>query len=213
MTGEGSGRIRRVKRDEVRSRILEAAYSVFAERGYEGAGLERIAEAAGFSKGAVYSNFANKDELFFAMISARIDERLASVRTAEEAAAPRSRRGASAPKAIAKLAGMLLRELGEGDPVWQMMFIEFWLRCVRNDGLREKLAQKRRTMRTSIAEYAESQAARIGMKLSKEEAMDLATTVLALSNGLGIEGLIDPKSVRPALLGELLSRIASPGAG
>lgn len=213
MTGEGSPRVRRVKRDEVRSRILEAAYSVFAERGYEGAGLERIAEAAGFSKGAVYSNFANKDELFFAMISARIDERLASVRKAEEASAPPSRRGADAPKAMAKLAGMLLRELGEGDPVWQTMFIEFWLRCVRNDDLREKLAQRRRSMRARIAEYAESQAERSGMKLSKAEAMDLATTVLALSNGLGIEGLIDPKSVRPALLGELLSRIASPGAG
>jgi AcrR family transcriptional regulator len=213
MTGEGSGRMRRAKRDEVRTRILEAAYAVFAEKGYESAGLERIAEAAGFSKGAVYSNFANKDDLFFALISARIDERLASVRTAETSERLRPRRKADTPKAIAKLAGTLLRELGEGDPVWQMMFIEFWLRCVRNDDLREKLAQRRRAMRTKIAEYAESQAARSGIGLSKAQAMDLATTVLALSNGLGIEGLIDPKAVRPALLGELLSRIVSSGAG
>jgi AcrR family transcriptional regulator len=212
MTGDGSGRIRRAKRDEVRSRILEAAYAVFAEKGYESAGLERIAEAAGFSKGAVYSNFSNKDDLFFALISARIDERIASVRMVETGGLPRPGREADAPEAVAKLAGTLLRELGEGDPVWQMMFVEFWLRCVRNDGLREKLARKRRAMRAKIAEYAQAQAALSGIELSEARAMDLATTVLALSNGLGIEGLIDPESVRPELLGELLSRIVSPGA-
>ena len=81
--GEGSEgppvRRRREKREEVRSKILAAAVDVFSQRGYEGASLDKVAEAAGFSKGAVYSNFAGKDELFFELVATRIDQRLEAV--------------------------------------------------------------------------------------------------------------------------------------
>jgi AcrR family transcriptional regulator len=204
-----------MKRDEVRARLLKVAYGVFAERGYEGASLERVAEAAGFSKGAVYSNFANKDELFFELVAARIDERTEAVRSTAERlttnrraskldAPPRANMAAS----LARLAGEELGELGEADPAWQMLFIEFWLRCVRNEGLRTQLAEKRREMRSKIANRIENEARESGIQLTDREAMDMATTVLALSNGLGIEGLIDPDAVRPALFGEMLARIA-----
>lgn len=216
----GGGRIKRVRREDVRRRILDAAYGVFAERGYEGASLERVAEAAGFSKGAVYSNFANKDELFYELIAARIDERARAVRESagrRRAAAgkePRPRgstRGADRKNAetIARLAGRELREMGSADPGWQTLFIEFWLRCAKNDELRAKLAEKRRLMRRKIAELIEDEAAASGSVLGAREAMDLATIVLALSNGLGIEGIIDPKAVRPALFGDVLARIVT----
>jgi AcrR family transcriptional regulator len=202
------GRQRRVKRDEVRRRILDAAYIVFAERGYEGAGLERVADAAGFSKGAVYSNFANKDELFYELIAARIDERAEAVRAASAGRAVGA--GPDDPETAARLAGRELREMGEADPGWQMLFIEFWLRCARSEGLRARLAEKRRAMRTKIAELVEAQASSSGLSIGRGESLDLATTVLALSNGLGIEGLIDPEAVRPALFGEILAKIVGP---
>ena len=208
------GRQRRVKRDEVRRRLLDAAYRVFAERGYDGAGLERVADVAGFSKGAVYSNFANKDELFYELIAARIDERSEAVRAgaAKRAAAARGASGARSEGAetAARLAGQELREMGEADPGWQMLFIEFWLRCARSEELRAKLAEKRLGMRTKIAELVEAQASASGRSLGRGEALDLATTVLALSNGLGIEGLIDPAAVRPGLFGDILAKIVGP---
>jgi AcrR family transcriptional regulator len=212
-TSEGGlsegGRQRRVKRGEVRRRLLDAAYLVFAERGYEGAGLERVADVAGFSKGAVYSNFANKDELFYELIAARIDERAEAVRAASAGRAVDA--GPDDTETAARLAGRELREMGEADPAWQMLFIEFWLRCARSEGLRARLAEKRRGMRIKIAELVEAQASSSGFSISRGESLDLATTVLALSNGLGIEGLIDPEAVGPELFGEILAKIVGPG--
>jgi AcrR family transcriptional regulator len=209
--GEGEGgqyppRRKREKRAEVRARILSVAYGIFAERGYEGASLERVAEAAGFSKGAVYSNFASKDELFYELLAAKIDERAGAIREAVK------RPGAEGGVDAARRAGELLRGQGAADPAWQALFIEFWLRCVRNEALRAKFTEKRRAMRAGIAGIFLEVAAADGLPLSRDEAMSLATTVLALSNGLGIEGLIDPEAVSPALFGEVLARIVGPGA-
>jgi hypothetical protein len=91
-----------------------------------------------------------------------------------------------------------------------MLFIEFWLRCARNEELCSRMAEKRRVMRSKIAESFEAEAAAAGGKLGKAEAMDLATAILALSNGLGIEGVIDSDAVRPALFGTLLAKIIGP---
>jgi AcrR family transcriptional regulator len=207
------GRQRRVKREDVRRRLLNAAYGVFAERGFEGASLERVAEAAGFSKGAVYSNFSSKDELFFELVAARIDERLEAVRAATErqVAGPMAGEGGAAGS-VARAAGRALREIGEADPEWQLLFLEFWLRCARSEELRTKLAERRRVMRGRIADLVEAEAKAAGARIGRAEAMDLATTALALSNGFGIEGIIDAKAVPPSLLGEVLSRVVA-GSG
>src|SRR3954469_18000027 len=58
-----------------RGLVLEAARRVFLDRGYAGATLEAIADAAGFSKGVVYSQFAGKPDLFLALLDRRIAER------------------------------------------------------------------------------------------------------------------------------------------
>ena len=63
-------RVRRPGRAAVRRRLLDAALEVFAERGYASANLDQVAAAAGLTKGAIYSNFASKDDLFFAMSAA-----------------------------------------------------------------------------------------------------------------------------------------------
>jgi AcrR family transcriptional regulator len=58
---------REQSRARTRERLLASAAVVFTREGYAGASVDRIAEEAGYSKGAMYSNFASKDELFFAM--------------------------------------------------------------------------------------------------------------------------------------------------
>src|SRR5271165_2504223 len=74
----------RPTRAQTRARVLKAAGEVFAERGYDRASLDDVAAAAGLTKGAVYSSFASKDELFYALMRERIGERLDLVAEAVE---------------------------------------------------------------------------------------------------------------------------------
>jgi len=82
---------REQSRAQTRERLLASAAVVFAREGYAGASVDRIAEEAGYSKGALYSNFASKDELFFELFDyyagGQADElcrRLDAVEEAEE---------------------------------------------------------------------------------------------------------------------------------
>src|SRR6266568_7106345 len=74
---------RRLRRDErrqlTRAQLLDAAERVFAREGLRGASVEAIAAEAGFSHGAIYSNFKGKEDLFLVLVEERIDARLAKV--------------------------------------------------------------------------------------------------------------------------------------
>ena len=61
------------RRAQTRERLLAAAVAVFADRGINGASVEEICEAAGFTRGAFYSNFADKSELVLALLEAQHD--------------------------------------------------------------------------------------------------------------------------------------------
>jgi len=65
------------RRKQTRQRLIDAAFTVFGEHGLHAATVEQITEAAGFSRGAFYSNFSSKEELFFAAIDRKRDERIA----------------------------------------------------------------------------------------------------------------------------------------
>jgi hypothetical protein len=82
------GASRAEKKAETRQRLLDAAGRVFARRSFHGASVDEIAEEAGFSKGAVYSNFASKEDLFLALLERRIDERIKEIARVVESDAP-----------------------------------------------------------------------------------------------------------------------------
>src|SRR5438270_14084196 len=70
------------RRELTRTTLIDAAADVFAKRGFHFASLDEIAETAGFTRGAIYKNFENKEELFFAVIERRIDSQLMLFRVA-----------------------------------------------------------------------------------------------------------------------------------
>ncbi|MGO1307769.1 MAG: TetR/AcrR family transcriptional regulator, partial [Microbacterium gubbeenense] len=70
----------RRSRESTRARLLDAAAGVFAEVGLGEASVERICERAGFTRGAFYSNFASKDEMFLELATAVARERVSVVR-------------------------------------------------------------------------------------------------------------------------------------
>jgi AcrR family transcriptional regulator len=62
--------------DPIRDKLVAAAAEVFAEKGYDGAGVAEIARRAGYTTGAIYGRFTGKAQLLLAAIEARSDSEL-----------------------------------------------------------------------------------------------------------------------------------------
>lgn len=196
MTRASSNR-RRPTREQTRARILDAAARVFAAEGFAAASLDEVAAAAGLTKGAIYSSFRGKDELILALMEQRIVARTRAAAGAFEGAA-----GAGG----ATEAGALLIESVHSDADWQRLFIEYWAHAMREPKLRATLAERRRELRSVIARAVErtAEAHCLDFGMSPDEA---AVVILALSNGLAIEGLLDPDAVPADLLGRVMTRL------
>ena len=190
--------VRRPSREEVRTRLLAAAGRVFAQRGFTAASVDDVARAAGLTKGAVYSNFDSKDELFFALLGEHVAQRLtvfAGLRLDS----------ADADTGAHEIGDAMMRAAVD-DQDWQLLFIEFWQRAMRDPDAREEFVLHRRELRAAIAGAIERRAADLGYPLTMPPE-DLATVVLALSNGLAIEHLADPDGVPTRLFGDVLASV------
>jgi AcrR family transcriptional regulator len=191
-------RVRRPRREEVRRRLLDAALVVFAEHGFDAANLDQIAGVAGLTKGAIYSNFTGKDDLFYAMMAEQILVRVESIRTALTA-------GTADTFHLQDIRhiGDLLTEAFDEQREWRMVFLDFWRRAVRDDDVRARFIAHRRTLRDAIAASVEEFLG--GSPPAGDLAVDdVVTVVLALSNGLAIEQYVDPSAVGPDLFGRVL---------
>ena len=182
-----------------RATVLVAAEAVFVELGFHRATIELIAERAGFTKGAVYSSFANKDEIFLELFRVRVKQRAAVV---AEAVA-RETNEATKPRAL----GEALTLLAKQDPHWTPLLMEFSIHALREPALKQALADVRHQLRNAVSEgFAKSPRPRGKSGLSAEAQ---ATIVFALSNGLGMEWATDPKAVNSRILPAVLERILS----
>lgn len=179
-----------------RARLLDAAETVFGTRGYQAATLAQIARVAGATTGAVYSNFAGKEDLFFALFEERIagdvaeyGEILAGAETMEEQL-----------RGVARQWMRILRER----PHYFPLLIEFWAAALRDPGLRTKFATRFAALRVASARLLGDGAARLGIELSQPVAERLAVLITALGNGIALEKLADPEAIDEELLGDLL---------
>lgn len=195
-------RVRRPTREEVRRRLLDAALSVFGEHGFDTANLDQIAEAAGLTKGAIYSNFTGKDDLFYAMMADQILVRVESIRGALSVGTANA-----ADHRELRNIGDLLTEAFTEQRAWRMVFLDFWRRAVRDDDVRERFIAHRRTLREAIAASVEEVLG--GSPPTGDFTVDdVVTVILALSNGLAIEQYADPSSVSPDLFGRVLMHLS-----
>jgi AcrR family transcriptional regulator len=199
---QGMHRQPRPRREAVRRRLLDAAVRVFAERGFDAASLDQVAARAGFTKGAVYSNFASKDELFFALMDDQIQRRVDAVR----ALVPQ---GIAADQldALHKI-GRLLTEAFTDQRDWQLLFLDFWRRAVCDSRVRLQFLQHRRALRTAISP-AVREVLPGGATFGDLTGNEIVTVVLALSNGLAIERLTDPDVVSDNLFGRILTALCA----
>jgi len=183
-----------------RKRLIDAAESVFARGGYHGASVGEIAREAGATTGALYSNFAGKEELFLALFEERIT---ADVGEYSEIVA-----GGATLEDQARGAGDHWMEILRERPHYFPLLIEFWSYAIREPQLRERLATRFAALRSGSAQVAAGAAERWGLSAGAAEAGEhLGLFINALGNGLALEKLVDPDSVPDAIYGEFLALI------
>lgn len=166
--------------------LLEAAEAVFRREGYHGASLDQVAAEAGYTKGAVYSTFDSKGDLFLAVLAGRaagrradIESVLAEAGSVEEFAAEVTRR----------FARSVIAERDFWDAV-----IEFMTVVGRDEALRARFAEHHRATRDAAAASVSEWARRNGGSLAIDPRR-LGTVIMALNNGLTLEGLLAPDEV------------------
>jgi AcrR family transcriptional regulator len=183
----------RPTRGEVRDRILDAASKVFAAEGFAGATIDAIGQAAGFTKGAVYSNFGSKDELFLALLDREFELRGEQIATALES-------GGDTTVAAQALSRSVLDSVHDHADYY-VLFVEYWLRAVRDPELRERLIARRRAAAAQQADnLAGSAAVTSGRPLA-----ELAQLVVTMNLGIAMEEVLRPGTIDPDLLGQLIS--------
>lgn len=127
------------KRRQTRARLLDAALDAFAERGFYGTSVEDLCERAGFTRGAFYSNFTSKDELFVAMYQRQADDILATLTGIAPVA------GDSLEQVLTELVAAIPR-----DRRWYLVNTEFALHAVRNPAAGAAYAKARAEVRASF---------------------------------------------------------------
>jgi AcrR family transcriptional regulator len=174
----------RPTRDDTKERLFEAAAEVFEERGIGAASIETIAAAAGFTRGAFYSNFASKDDLIVAMLEAHVERSIAHHR--ELLARHRT------PDDF--VAALRATERSRHDPLGRapLLHMELILYVARAEKRRPELAKRLRARRKLVAEIVTStmQAAGTGVR----DPAWASAMLLALEDGFRLHRLIDPDS-------------------
>lgn len=180
---------REESRAQTRQDLLDAAKILFARQGFEGSSVEQIAEAAGYTRGAFYSNFETKEVLLIALIERCFDDDLAGIALLQGDLAAVS----AGFQQAAHLEESRHREA-------HLLKMEFWMCALRSPAVRTAYAAQHARLRSAIGTLIEAQYAASHRPLPAP-AEELAAVTVALRNGLDSQKLISPDAVPDDLYG------------
>ncbi|MFE9675681.1 TetR/AcrR family transcriptional regulator [Streptomyces sp. NPDC006259] len=197
---------RRVTRRRVRTRanLLDAAFQVFAAKGFGRVSIEEVCEAAGYSRGAFYSNFASLDELFFALYRQRADLIARQVADALAGEGP----GLDVPASVDRVTEVLLL-----DHDWLLVKTDFLVHAARSPAVAQSLLEHRATLRGAIAERLGRDRDHTPLPAALGDADAAARAVVAAYDGVTTQLLLDKDvdSAR-AWLKQLLTALLTEGS-
>jgi AcrR family transcriptional regulator len=179
---------REESRRQTQDRLLTSAAELFAERGVNGTSVEQIAERAGYSRGAFYGNFADKNEAVRALLLQRTQRELEEVRALSE--------GVGSPAEVMDRLREWNRERDRYLPQWLSLRLEMVLHCLRQEQAADALAGRERLARGAIAEGIRRDMAGRGVEPPADPGF-LALIVHALEDGLLIQRALLPEGVGP----------------
>ena len=172
--------------------MIDAAIKVVAKHGFDGASVDQIASAAGFSIGALYGNFKGKDDLFLAVYDAHVtwfEEELERLELDDP--------GGALARSFARLDEKAAR-------AQFLVFVEFWSYAVRRPSLRRELARRMAAIRAAAARRLEARGDALPLP-----AETLALMLLATWRGLALERMADADAVDAGALGAVLKSTLS----
>jgi AcrR family transcriptional regulator len=173
------------RRGRTRERLLDAAYDVFAEAGVHAATVEHITERAGFTRGAFYSNFSTKEELFFALMERENGLRVAALREQVEVLRPRI--AAALSPVDESTLGEVILDLLVGpfdDRKWCLVQSEFRLLAMRDRTVAPQLLAHQEQFLGSLTPIVHGAVARAGREFVLDVRAALGVLASIYENGL-----------------------------
>jgi TetR/AcrR family transcriptional regulator, transcriptional repressor of aconitase len=169
---------RQESRLETRTRLLESAAQLFARGGYEGASVDLIAERAGYSKGAFYSNFKSKEAIFLELLD---------MHKRREIDALAQLLGQDIP--ASELLSLIRNSESDrgSDFNFGLLSAEFQLQACRDKTFAKTYAKLHRTHRDTMAGLVIRLFAKLG-RTPPSAPKDLADIIMALTTGLSLQG-------------------------
>ncbi|HEV3026079.1 MAG TPA: TetR/AcrR family transcriptional regulator [Planctomycetota bacterium] len=189
------------RRQQTRDHLLAAAAQVFADRGFHGASLDEVAAVAGFTKGAVYSNFKNKEGLFLALFKANYDREMDALRATLAASEipPEAR--------VSDFVALIREQTQQAGGNFGVLYQEFWLYAARNPEAREQLTRLEDENVREVADILEAEWKRQGLEPS-EPAERVARIIVVLFHGIGLLGVLQPEVADDSLIEAAISLIS-----
>jgi AcrR family transcriptional regulator len=183
---------------QTRERVIEAAERLFVEQGFHATSVDQIAAEAGHTRGAVYSNFESKEDVFFAIYERRAERGIAEYERVIAAAAATGETGLDALSLAAA------RRRGHDDG-WLAVFFEFWAHVVRRPALRARFAEIHMRVQAPVVAALGRHADDHGYELP-DDPRKLTVALYAMQLGLSLERLILPELVDERL-GQRMGRL------
>ena len=187
---------REEKKAQTRAKLIDAAAAVFARKGFNGASLDDVAEEAGLTKGAVYSNFESKDDLIEALIDERLDVPQMGIANVVDPDATQVEQ--------AQQAASLMMSMAEQNRDIYLLAVEFSIYLARNPHRRKP--GKHRQAVQQMADFMEARAKEHGQDLPLP-AYDLSYALFALGQGMVLDWLVNPEDAPPDLFARMVSLI------
>ena len=190
-------RQKRPSREETRQRLLTAAAEVFVARGIGNASIEEVCDAAGFSRGAFYSNFATKDDLVLQLLENHLEETVANVAEQyEQAASP-----------VEFLLGIGAEPVAPDGPLRAerrgVLRMELMLHAARHPESRPRLVAHQRRLHDMFVGVLERLSEDLGRELPGP-VDDFAALVLGFDEGLNLMQLLDPGFYRESQYADMM---------
>ncbi|MER6433591.1 TetR/AcrR family transcriptional regulator [Streptomyces sp. NPDC059688] len=193
------------RRVRTRARLLDAAFEVFAVKGFGRVSIEEICEAAGYSRGAFYSNFATLDELFFALYRERADLIASQVAEALAQDGP----DLDVPASVDRVTEVLLLDVD-----WLLVKTDFLVHAARDAEVARALLDHRTRLREAIADRLRRARGHTALPAVLGGVDGAAHAVVAAYDGVTTQLLLD-KDVETARgwLKQLLTALLTDGGG
>jgi AcrR family transcriptional regulator len=172
------------RRQATRQRLLDAAAEVFAARGFGRTSVEHVCEAAGFTRGAFYSNFTSLDELFLAMWEQQSEQLRSDLASFVDAEVPAH--VISVRDAVQHVLAVV-----PVDDAWYRITAEFTAHALRTPGLSRVMAAREDAIQAALMPILDRLLARGGRRITDADALGRA--LVAVHDGTSVQCLIEPE--------------------